>query len=173
MKETEIIFPHDAPIPEDKNGNVYSHALMNDESIFEAIDAELANHKLELLVGDAGSNVYNGKGNSMKIFLISACIILWILNIFDCISTYILLQNGGIELNLFVNWFMNLIGIVEAMLLLKIPFLILLTYVVICGLKKTLVKREIIFLSTGYIFLISFYSFYMYKYNLASLLNIV
>jgi hypothetical protein len=109
----------------------------------------------------------------MKIFLISACIILWILNIFDCISTYILLQNGGIELNLFVNWFMNLIGIVEAMLLLKIPFLILLTYVVICGLKKTLVKREIIFLSTGYIFLISFYSFYMYKYNLASLLNIV
>jgi hypothetical protein len=58
MKETEIIFPHDTPIPEDKNGNVYSHALMNDESIFEVVDAELANHKLELLVGDAGSNDY-------------------------------------------------------------------------------------------------------------------
>lgn len=55
MKETEIIFPHEAPIPEDKDGNVYTHSEVNDRSIIEAIDSELKEHGLELLVGDAGS----------------------------------------------------------------------------------------------------------------------
>jgi len=109
----------------------------------------------------------------MKLFLISACIALWILNIFDFVSTCILLQNGGMELNPFVNWVMNLIGPVEAMLLLKVPFLILLTYVVTRALKKILNKREIIYLGSAYIFLILFYSFYMYNYNLASLIDLL
>jgi len=109
----------------------------------------------------------------VKIFLVLSCITLWILNIFDGISTYILLQNDGKELNPFVDWVMNLIGPVEAMLLLKVPFLILMTYIIIRALKQTLNKREIIFLSCGYIFLILFYSFYMYNYNLAALLEII
>jgi len=58
MKNVEIIFPHDVPIPEDKDGNVYTHAEMYDESIIEAIDVELKKHDLELLVGDAGSSNY-------------------------------------------------------------------------------------------------------------------
>ena len=107
----------------------------------------------------------------MKIFLILSCIALWILNIFDSVSTYILLQNGGEELNLFVNWVMNLIGPIEAMLLLKVPFLILLTYIVVRAIKQKLNKDEIIFLSGGYIFLILYYSFYMYNYNLKGFLE--
>ena len=59
MKKTEIIFPdEDAPQPEDKDGNQYTHADMNDESILEAIDSELKYLGLELLVGDAGSTDY-------------------------------------------------------------------------------------------------------------------
>jgi hypothetical protein len=58
MRNTEIIFPHDVPIPEDKDGNVYTHAEMYYESIVEAIDVELKNHDLELLVGEAGSSDY-------------------------------------------------------------------------------------------------------------------
>ena len=58
MIYTEILFPHDVPIPEDKNGNVYTYAEMCDESIFEAIDVELKKHNLELLIGDSGSSNY-------------------------------------------------------------------------------------------------------------------
>lgn len=108
----------------------------------------------------------------MKKFLILACISLWILNIFDGVSTYILLQNGGKELNPFVNWVMNLIGPVEAMLLLKVPFLILLTYIIIRAIKQKLTRREKIFLTGGYSFGVLFYTFCMYNYNLTSLLGI-
>jgi len=55
MKETEIIFPDDMPVPTDKDGNVYTHAEVNDQAIIEAIDIELKEHGLELLVGNAGS----------------------------------------------------------------------------------------------------------------------
>ena len=58
MKETKIIFPHHVPIPQDKDGNTYTHAELNFESVFEAFDAELVEHGLELLVGDAGSSDY-------------------------------------------------------------------------------------------------------------------
>ena len=77
------------------------------------------------------------------------------------------------ELNPFVNWVMSIISPIETMLLLKVPFLVLLTYVVYRALKKTLNKREIIYLRFAYIFLISFYSFIMYRYNLPDLLQIV
>ena len=58
MKETQVSCYQDVPIIEDKDGNVYTHADMNDESIFKAFDSELKTHGLELLVGDYGSNDY-------------------------------------------------------------------------------------------------------------------
>lgn len=106
----------------------------------------------------------------MKIFLILSCVLIWALNIFDYASTSILLQNGGEELNPLINWMMELIGAEEAMLLTKIPFLGLLTYVTIRACKKVLTKRETLALPCGYIIIISFYSYVMYNYNLQSLL---
>jgi hypothetical protein len=63
MKDTEIIFPHGAPIPEDKNGNVYVAAVTGCFSdpvveILKAIDSELVRYGLELLCGDGGSDDY-------------------------------------------------------------------------------------------------------------------
>jgi hypothetical protein len=96
--------------------------------------------------------------------------LIWILNIFDYTSTSILLQNGGQELNPLMNWMMELIGTEQAMLVTKIPFLGLLTYVTIRAYKKVLTKRETVALPCGYIIIISFYSYVMYNYNLQSLL---
>lgn len=58
MKNTTVSCYQDVPIMEDKEGNVYTHADLNDESIFEAIDNELKVHGLELLLGDYGSSDY-------------------------------------------------------------------------------------------------------------------
>ena len=105
----------------------------------------------------------------MKRFLIYACLIIWLLNIFDYMSTSVLLQHGGEELNPFVNWIMGIFGVKEAMLITKIPFLALLTYVTIRATKKVLTKRETIVLPCGYSVIILFYSVVMYLFNYKSL----
>lgn len=58
MRENEIFFEDDLPIPKDSRGNIYSHSNMNHEEILEAIDDLLEPHGLELLVGNSGSNDY-------------------------------------------------------------------------------------------------------------------
>ena len=58
MRNIEVTAYQDVPIIEDKDGNIYSHADMNDQSIFEAIDSELKVRGLELLIGDYGSDDY-------------------------------------------------------------------------------------------------------------------
>jgi len=58
MKETKVDCDELFPGFKDKDGNIYTHASMNDESIFEAIDCELNAHGLELLIGDYGSSDY-------------------------------------------------------------------------------------------------------------------
>ena len=56
MRETEVSCYQDVPIIEDVEGNVYTHAEMNTDSILIAIDCELQRFNLELLSGDYGSN---------------------------------------------------------------------------------------------------------------------
>ena len=58
MRNIEVTAYQDVPIIKDKDGNIYSHADMNDQSIFEAIDSELKVRGLELLIGDYGSDDY-------------------------------------------------------------------------------------------------------------------
>ena len=58
MKETEVFSSGDVPIFEDSNGNVYTHADPDFESILKAIDTELHLRGLELLNGDCGSGDY-------------------------------------------------------------------------------------------------------------------
>ncbi len=58
MRNMKVTTHGDVPIMEDIDGNEYTHASMDDESIFEAIDCELNAHGLELLIGDYGSSDY-------------------------------------------------------------------------------------------------------------------
>jgi hypothetical protein len=106
----------------------------------------------------------------MKKFLITACAAVWALNIFDYLSTRFLLDHGGEEWNPFMYFLMNHLGTDAAMLITKIPFLLLLAWVTYKSNRKVLNKREKIALPCGYAFLVFFYSYVMYNYNLQGLL---
>lgn len=106
----------------------------------------------------------------MKPFLIFGCAYIWLINIFDYVSTSILLSKGGEELNPLMGWVMQIIGTQPAMILTKVPFLGLVLYVTIRALRKGLTKRESILLPICYSIVILSYSYCMYNFNLKSLL---
>jgi len=106
----------------------------------------------------------------MKLFLILSCALIWALNMFDYVSTSIILQRGGEEMNPLINWLIQLIGVNPALLSTKVPFLCLLTYVTFRANRKILTSRERVVLPSGYAFIILFYSYVMYNFNLQSLL---
>ena len=56
MREVPVTMDNDLPIVTDEDGNEYTHADMNFDSIFEAIDKELKRKGLDLLIGDLGSS---------------------------------------------------------------------------------------------------------------------
>ena len=58
MREVRITIDDSTgpPIPRDEEGNEYTHADMNFDSVFEAIDQELSLKGLDLLLGDCGSS---------------------------------------------------------------------------------------------------------------------
>ena len=106
----------------------------------------------------------------MKLFLIMGCAYIWFINIFDYISTSILLSRGGEELNPLMGWVMQYVGTQPAMLLTKIPFLGLVLYVTVRATRKGLTKRESILVPICYSIVMIAYSYCMYNFNLQSLL---
>ena len=106
----------------------------------------------------------------MKKFLITSCAVIWALNIFDYISTRFLLGRGAEEMNPFMYWIMTTFGIDVGMLMTKIPFLILLTWLTYKANRKVLSKRERIAVPSGYAIMVFAYSYVMYNYNLQSVL---
>lgn len=106
----------------------------------------------------------------MKIFLIIGCILIWGLNIFDYMSTSLLLENGGTEWNPFMNWMMGHFGSQIAMLATKIPFLILVLVVTIHAIKKDMTRRERILVPVCYTIVIVTYAVVMYMCNYQCLL---
>jgi len=106
----------------------------------------------------------------MNKFLIISCVFIWLINIFDYISTIIILDKDAIEMNPIINYLMGIIGIQTTMLLTKIPFLLLILYLTIKGIKKQLTKRESTLLVKCFSLVILVYTYCMYSYNLKSLL---
>ena len=51
----------------------------------------------------------------------------WAINVYDVVSTYLIINAGGDELNLLVKKLMEWFGVLPGMLMLKIPCLLLLT----------------------------------------------
>lgn len=101
----------------------------------------------------------------MKRYFFYSCIVIWLLNIFDFYSTSIIIYMGGEELNPIADWCMKQVGIIGGLLILKIPFLCLLTYATYRICTKPSSVREKIALSSGYALIIAFYSYFMYFYN--------
>ena len=106
----------------------------------------------------------------MKKFLIISCAAIWALNIFDYISTRFLLGRGAEEMNPFMYFLMTHFVVDAGMLMTKIPFLLLLTWLTYKANRKVLNKRERIVVPLGYSILMGFYSYVMYNYNLQSVL---
>lgn len=106
----------------------------------------------------------------MKKFIISLCVALWILNILDGWSTYILIPGGCEELNPYMNWLMSLIGLVPALLVAKIPYLLLVVYFAYRYCKTTnITLRENCLITGGLILLVSVYTYILAFHNFVAL----
>ena len=108
----------------------------------------------------------------MRLFLIISSGYIWLINVFDFYSTSILLKMGGEEANPFMALLMEYIGVHPAMLITKIPFLLLVLWVTKKAMTKELSKREKVIVPASYSFIMLMYSVAMYNFNYRSLLLI-
>ena len=107
----------------------------------------------------------------MKLFIIISSILIILLNLFDGYSTTVLLQHGGGEFNPFMNWLMNIFGVIPSLIIMKTLFISILIYASIKALTKNiLTKREIFGVISSHCFIVVFYSYVMYTYNLQYLM---
>ena len=105
--------------------------------------------------------------------IVILCFLAWALNLFDAISTYLLLQNGASEINPVVAWTMGKVGVVEALVVTKLPGLLIITLITfLLGSYKIHNERATSLLLNGMIVLNVIYVFTMIKYNLAWMLPI-
>lgn len=109
----------------------------------------------------------------MKKFLVVLYLMLLFLHIFDFYSTYTVLTSGiGVEDNPILEWLMEYIGVVPAMLFTKGLFLILLTILLLIVLnRKSLTLNEYIVIYGGNIILVIYYIYFMYTRNLQILMS--
>lgn len=106
----------------------------------------------------------------MKKFIISLCVALWILNILDGWSTYILIPAGCQEGNPYMNWLMTKLGLVPALLVAKVPYLLLVIWFIYRYCKATnLTVRENRIITGGLILLVSVYTYVLAFHNFVAL----
>ena len=103
---------------------------------------------------------------NFKIFNLLAFFTLFWLNIFDTWSTILLLSKGFNEANPIMRFTISYLGIISGILIPKtIAFLILFIILIFIQTKKDITKQEKYIVITGYIIMISFYSYVMFNYN--------
>ena len=102
----------------------------------------------------------------MKIFIIIAYLILLSLNIYDGYSTAILMNNGYVEANPFMNYMMDQFGIIPALVMFKgIGFLILF-FICIKYIKKEMLSlRDKVIIFMTFLILIGAYTFVLFNLN--------
>ena len=104
----------------------------------------------------------------MKISLLVLWSIIIALNIYDSLTTIIILENGGTEVNPIINWVIGKYGAGVGLLIPKAITIIFLTCVTGCIVgKKFLNIRQRITIITSYLIAICYYSYIMYNYNYA------
>ena len=109
----------------------------------------------------------------MKNILIVAFLLLLFLNIFDGVSTYILLNAGALESNVSMEWMMNKLGIIPGMIVYKGTFIVMLAYFIYLDIiTNKLSKREHSLILSGTILLAGVYLYFMVTHNLQYLLEL-
>lgn len=111
----------------------------------------------------------------MKHMLIVSFLLLLFLNIFDGVSTYVLLSIGAAtEANVSMVWMMNKLGVIPGMVVYKGIFIAILTFAIYKAIKHpdTLTKREHVFVFAGTVLLVGVYLYFMVTHNLQYLLEI-
>jgi len=101
----------------------------------------------------------------MKWFVFISFPLLALLNIYDAYSTRILLLNGAEEANIMMNWFMDIVGIIPAMIIAKSIFLCIFFVIGLLCFKEKCTNREQKFIFASYIISISIYSYVMLTRN--------
>jgi len=110
----------------------------------------------------------------MKIFILISLPILLLLNAFDVASTVLLLNKGAKEMNPYMAWLMDSIGVIPAFIVGKGVFISLLFWVCYKALtKRYLTTREMVLLVSGFIIMISYYGVFMYHFNYKQMLLIM
>lgn len=98
------------------------------------------------------------------LFLILGCIFL---NIFDAITTVIILNNGGIEINPIMNYIMEKIGTEVSISISKFTIVMLLCWLMVkVEDYNSLTIREKRFAFSGVTFCNLVYIYFMYNFNL-------
>ena len=98
----------------------------------------------------------------MKTFLIFSWIILVVLCLFDAYSTYVILGDGGIEMNPIMVWVMKKIGILNALIITRFIAISFTTFVIYRMIKKNLSVSEKIYTVCLVVPFIFFYIFKSY-----------
>ena len=75
-------------------------------------------------------------GKNMKNMVIIFCFLLIILNICDGIATYVILENGGIELNPIANYLIETSGTIEGIVIIKSSTILLILFITFLNLIK-------------------------------------
>jgi hypothetical protein len=101
----------------------------------------------------------------MKISLLILWTILLILNIYDVLTTFIILEHGGKEMNPMLNWLIINCGTCIGLFLPKLIAISFLTCITIWIIDQQINLRQKIVIHVSYILAICFNSYVMYNYN--------
>jgi hypothetical protein len=108
----------------------------------------------------------------MKYLLITEWFIIAGLCIFDNYSTYLILQNGGVEINPIMRGLMDIVGVENALTFSKLIWLLLLLFVIYRMIKKPLPNNRMVFVITSLFLLIGYYTIIMYFFNLQCMIQL-
>jgi len=103
----------------------------------------------------------------MKIILLIMWLVLMYLNLYDLITTFIILEHGGTEANPIINWFIGKCGVIMGLLIPKLSALIFFTIVTKWVAGQSLQIRQKIVVFGSYMITICVYSYIMFYYNYA------
>jgi hypothetical protein len=109
----------------------------------------------------------------MRYFFISCLAAMTILSILDIISTYIILSHGGMEINPVMNWLMEQMGEVNALIFPKLFCLILLVHYTFKAINLPLRKIKLNIIASVYIAVICIYVVVVMKLNIPYVLMLI
>lgn len=104
------------------------------------------------------------------LLIIGWFIIAWICA-FDNYSTYLIIQDGGLEINPIMNWLMSKWGVANALTFSKLICLLILGHGIYGALRKPLEAFKLRIIAFSLISLIGFYSVIMYFFNFQYMLE--